>query len=548
MNQPLKVQPCVCLKTIVFKIFFISLFTSFISLITISAKAQSMGISSSSITPDASSILELRTTSKGFLIPRMTQTQRDAISAPATGLIIYNTTTNAFNFYNGTSWTALTSGSAGTVTSASVTTANGFAGTVATSTTTPAITISTSVNGMAKGNGTALSAATSGTDYSVGTSGLATGILKTTTGTGALSIATASDFPTLNQNTTGNAATVTTNANLTGEVTSMGNATTVTNAAVIGKVLTGYVSGAGTIAATDNIIQAIEKLNGNNATNANLTGPITSVGNATSIASQTGTGTTFVMNTSPTLVTPNLGTPSTLVGTNITGTAAGLTAGNVTTNANLTGDVTSTGNATTIGAGKVTNAMLAGSIDLTTKVTGILPIANGGTGQSSALIQGGVIYGSSTTSMGVTSAGTAGQVLQSSGTGIPVWVDGGSMMFAGISNNTSVSNTTLYFPISGALAGSTTDLSAGTRTMVSRSGTVSNLIVRLSTGLLSGKTGSVTVYKNGIASALSTTLSVGTLTFSDNTNSFNVVAGDEISIKITTTGAAKFSWAVDFNY
>jgi len=39
----------------------------------------------------------------------------------------------------------------------------------------------------------------------------------------------------------------------------------------------------------------------------NLTGPITSVGAATSIASQTGTGTTFVMNTSPTLVTPTLG-------------------------------------------------------------------------------------------------------------------------------------------------------------------------------------------------------------------------------------------------
>src|SRR3989338_4834862 len=42
-------------------------------------------------------------------------------------------------------------------------------------------------------------------------------------------------------------------------------------------------------------------------TNANLTGPITSVGNATSVAAQTGTGTTFVMNTSPTLVTPVLG-------------------------------------------------------------------------------------------------------------------------------------------------------------------------------------------------------------------------------------------------
>lgn len=52
-----------------------------------------------------------------------------------------------------------------------------------------------------------------------------------------------------------------------------------------------------------------------------------------------------------------LGTPSSGVATNLTGTASSLTAGNVTTNANLTGDVTSTGNATTIGAGKVTEAM-----------------------------------------------------------------------------------------------------------------------------------------------------------------------------------------------
>jgi len=49
---------------------------------------------------------------------------------------------------------------------------------------------------------------------------------------------------------------------------------------------------------------------GNVTTNANLTGPITSVGNATSIAAQTGTGSIFVMNTSPTLVTPLLGTPT----------------------------------------------------------------------------------------------------------------------------------------------------------------------------------------------------------------------------------------------
>jgi len=49
---------------------------------------------------------------------------------------------------------------------------------------------------------------------------------------------------------------------------------------------------------------------GNVTTNANLTGPITSVGNATSIASQTGTGTKFVMDTSPTLVTPVIGVAS----------------------------------------------------------------------------------------------------------------------------------------------------------------------------------------------------------------------------------------------
>lgn len=55
----------------------------------------------------------------------------------------------------------------------------------------------------------------------------------------------------------------------------------------------------------------------------------------------------------------NAGTPSALVGTNISGTAANLTAGTVTTNANLTGDVTSVGNATTIGTAKVTLAMMA---------------------------------------------------------------------------------------------------------------------------------------------------------------------------------------------
>lgn len=54
--------------------------------------------------PNASSILHLSTTTKGFLPPVMTTTQRDAITSPATGLVIFNSTTGVLEFYNGTVW------------------------------------------------------------------------------------------------------------------------------------------------------------------------------------------------------------------------------------------------------------------------------------------------------------------------------------------------------------------------------------------------------------------------------------------------------------
>lgn len=79
----------------------------------------------------------------------------------------------------GLKWNAVTG--TGTVTSVSVVSANGLAGTVANPTTIPAITLSTSITGVLKGNGTAISAATAGTDYqspitltTTGTSGNAT--------------------------------------------------------------------------------------------------------------------------------------------------------------------------------------------------------------------------------------------------------------------------------------------------------------------------------------------------------------------------------------
>lgn len=104
----------------------------------------------------------------------------------------------------------------GSVSSVSLNTANGFSGSVTNPTSTPAITISTNVNGIVKGNGTAVSAATAGSDYSAGTSSNTTGIVKSTTGTGALTTAVAADFPTLNQSTTGSAATLSTPRTING--------------------------------------------------------------------------------------------------------------------------------------------------------------------------------------------------------------------------------------------------------------------------------------------------------------------------------------------
>lgn len=63
--------------------------------------------------------------------------------------------------------TLTATGSGGTVTTVSVVSANGFAGSVANATTTPAITLTTSITGILKGNGTAISAASAGTDYEV---------------------------------------------------------------------------------------------------------------------------------------------------------------------------------------------------------------------------------------------------------------------------------------------------------------------------------------------------------------------------------------------
>ena len=189
----------------------------------------------------------------------------------------------------------------------------------------------------------------------------------------------------------GNAATVVTNANLTGDVTSVGNATSLTATVVTGKALTGLSTATGgTIAVTDSILSALGKLENRTALNDAKTVPVAS--STTPVMDGTaaiGSGTTWAKadhvhpsDTAKAAVgqVHYVGTTSiaanraslamTLTGVSIDGSSASCTgnAVTVTTNANLTGEVTSSGNVTT-----VTNAAVIGKV-----LTGI-STATGGT-------------------------------------------------------------------------------------------------------------------------------------------------------------------------
>jgi hypothetical protein len=66
---------------------------------TSAAQAQNVGIGTT--TPDASAKLDVTSTTSGFLVPRMTNTQRDAIITPTKGLLVFSTTDNSFYYYDG---------------------------------------------------------------------------------------------------------------------------------------------------------------------------------------------------------------------------------------------------------------------------------------------------------------------------------------------------------------------------------------------------------------------------------------------------------------
>jgi len=72
-----------------------------------------VGINNDNSVPDNSAMLDVKSTDKGLLTPRMTEAQRNAITTPATGLLIYQTDmTTGFYYYDGTTWTAVSGGAA----------------------------------------------------------------------------------------------------------------------------------------------------------------------------------------------------------------------------------------------------------------------------------------------------------------------------------------------------------------------------------------------------------------------------------------------------
>lgn len=89
---------------------FLSLFFATTSIIVV---GQNVAINGTGAAPNTSAMLDISSTNSGLLIPRMTTVQRTAIATPATGLRVYDTTTNTHWFFNGVVWVEMLDGNLG---------------------------------------------------------------------------------------------------------------------------------------------------------------------------------------------------------------------------------------------------------------------------------------------------------------------------------------------------------------------------------------------------------------------------------------------------
>ncbi|NUN70293.1 MAG: hypothetical protein HUU02_11335 [Bacteroidetes bacterium] len=321
------------------------------------ANAQGVGISESSITPDASAILELRSTTRGFLMPRNSATLGFSVQ----GLSFYNTTSNRLNYHNGSTWLEIPVKSDNLSVFASTTSAQLLAllsdktGTglavfaTSPSFTTPDIGAATGTS-LSLGGGTALT-----TTNRTGTGNLVLATSPTLV-TPELGVATGASLA-----LGGGSALTTTNQTGTGNLVLANTPTLVTP--VLGAATgTSLALGGGSPLTTTNQTGTGNLVLANTPT---LVTPVLGVATGTSLAlgggtpltttNQTGSG-NLVLATSPTLTTPTIGAATATSVNNVAitnpGTAATLTLANNSTLA------TSGAFSTTLTATAATNVTL----------------------------------------------------------------------------------------------------------------------------------------------------------------------------------------------
>ena len=207
-----------------------------------------------------------------------------------------------------------------------------------------------------------------------------------------------------------------------------------------------------------------------------------------------------------------LGTPSSGTATNLTGTAAGLTAGNVTTNANLTGDVTSSGNATTLatvasagttGSSTAIPVITINAKGLTTTITTAAVVAPAGTLSGATLASG--VTASSLTSVGTLASPTlTTPVINGLATGTGVTSAATASTIATRDANGNLSNVNI---IEGW---TTTATAAGTTTMVIGdnfqqfwTGSTTQTVKLPTTGVVAGQQWQITNNSTGLVTVQS---------------------------------------------